>query len=122
MNNTRRKELYSAIDELESLLTLVQTRAVEFADNEDLCISVSGDTSSVADRIGALYDEEQDAYDNMPEGLQSSERGETMYDNVDVLDNCRSEIEDAASDIEDGNVMEAIELLESAISYANSVE
>lgn len=122
MNNTRRKELYSAIDELESLLNLVQARAVEFADNEDLCVSVSGDISSVADQIDTLYDEEQDAYDNLPEGLQLSERGETMCDNIDALDNCRSEIEDAASDIEDGNVMEAIGLLESAISYANSVE
>jgi len=28
--------------------------------------------------INNLWDEEQDAFDNLPEGLQSSERGEAM--------------------------------------------
>ena len=34
-----------------------------------------------------VRDEEQDAFDNMPEGLQSSERGCTMENNIEILDN-----------------------------------
>lgn len=32
-----------------------------------------------------LFDEEQDAYYNMPESLQYSERGETMSEGIEVL-------------------------------------
>ena len=32
-----------------------------------------------------LFDEEQSAYDNMPESLQDSERGEAMSEGLDVL-------------------------------------
>ena len=45
--------------------------------------------------IENVRDDEQDAYDNMPESLQYSERGERMSENVDALDNA------ADYDIED---------------------
>lgn len=55
--------------------------------------------------IENVRDDEQDAYDNMPESLQYSERGERMSENVDALDNA------AYYDIEDiiTNLNEIIE-------------
>lgn len=46
------------------------------------------------DELESIASEEQDAYDNLPEGIQCSERGNDMEDNI-------STIEDAASDLED---------------------
>ena len=48
-------------------------------------------------RIEALQEEEQEAYDAMPEGLQSSERGEQAYGAADALSNAAS----YANDIRD---------------------
>lgn len=77
MNAARRKEIERAIDLLY--------QAKEIIEN--------------------VRDDEQDAYDNMPESLQYSERGERMSENVDALDNA------ADNDIEDiiTNLNEIIE-------------
>lgn len=41
--------------------------------------------------VEEVMDEEQDSYDNLPENLQGSERGEAMYEAIDNLDSaCRS--------------------------------
>ena len=66
MNKPRRKEIQRAIDLL--------------CEAEGILASAEGD--------------EQEAYDNMPEGLQDSERGEKMSENIDVLIECQSELED----------------------------
>lgn len=47
------------------------------------------------EEIQALQEEEQDAYDNLPESLQSSERGEAMYEAADNLESAVSSIEEA---------------------------
>ena len=57
MNNARRKALNSIIERLEGLKENLQT----------------------------VLDEEQDAFDNLPEGLQMSERGETMEGAIDNM-------------------------------------
>lgn len=57
MNNARRKALNSIIERLEDLKGDLQT----------------------------VLDEEQDAFDNLPEGLQMSERGETMETAIDNM-------------------------------------
>ena len=44
--------------------------------------------------LSAAESDEQEAFDNMPEGLQDSERGEKMGENIDVLIDCQSELED----------------------------
>lgn len=51
----------------------------------------------------ALKDEEQEAFDNMPEGIQSSERGEAMETII-------------------YNMEEVLESLESAVDGMNSLE
>jgi len=47
-------------------------------------------------RVGQLDDllnEEQDAYDNLPESLQNAEKGEQMQECIDALDQAKSELE-----------------------------
>ena len=45
--------------------------------------------------IEEFHDAEQDKYDNMPEGLQGSERGERMYDGITNLEQAQAELESA---------------------------
>lgn len=74
MNNTRRKAIQSIMNKLEELM----------------------------EEIEAIKDEEQEAYDNLPESIQNSERGEAM-------DSAVYNLEDAAE-----NVQLVIDALESA--------
>ena len=76
MNNQRRKCLQNIVDALET-----QKQEIE-----------------------SLTEEEQEAFDNMPEGIQYSKRGETMGENI-------SELEDAASNLDDviNQILEIIE-------------
>ena len=47
------------------------------------------------EEITALQEEEQEAYDNLPESLQGSERGEAMYEAADNLASAVYSIEEA---------------------------
>jgi K+/H+ antiporter YhaU regulatory subunit KhtT len=44
--------------------------------------------------IESIRDEESDCYENLPEGIMYSERGEAMEQAVDNLDNAASSIEE----------------------------
>ena len=72
MNKQRRKELNDIIERLDGI---------------------------IAD-IEALRDEEQDYFDNMPENLQGSEKGEMAENAISEMDNAISSIEDAIGSIE----------------------
>lgn len=71
MNNARRKQLQIA------------TRMIE----EAQCI------------IDEVAEQEREAYDNMPEGLQASARAGAMLDNVAVLEDAAGYIENVLDDI-----------------------
>lgn len=71
MNNDRRKELKKIIKKFESLKETLQ----------DIKIDVDW-----------AYDEENDAYESMPEGLQNSSKGETIEENLTDLDWVRDDI------------------------------
>lgn len=60
--------------------------------------------SNLLTNVEAVLEEEQDAYDNMPEGLQQSERGQASEAALEALEEAQ------------GNVQEALDLLEEAIS------
>ncbi len=47
----------------------------------------------IIEQLDSLREEEQDAYDNLPESIQDSERGESMTDNVDNLEEAKSTLE-----------------------------
>jgi hypothetical protein len=53
------------------------------------------------DCLNDIRDEEQDAYDALPEGLQMSSRGAAMEDALDVLDGFEQSIIDIRNKIEE---------------------
>ena len=73
MNKARRKAIEEIIDQLGTLKEQIE------------CIS----------------EEEQEAYDNLPESIQYSERGEAMSEYVTDLDDAASSIDDVMSTLQD---------------------
>lgn len=53
------------------------------------------------DTLNDVRNEEEEAYDNMPEGLQLSERGDTMQEAIDLLDEAVTSLDDVISNLEE---------------------
>ncbi len=66
MNKQRRNRLQKVIDKLEEL----------------------------KEEVASICEEEQEAYDNMPEGLQEGDRGSQIYENISTLENQESNFDD----------------------------
>lgn len=49
--------------------------------------------SKLIEELSALRDEEQDAFDNLPENFQYGSQGETMQEGIDVMDEALSSLE-----------------------------
>lgn len=47
-----------------------------------------------------LRDEEEECYDNLPESLQDSERGERMQECIDFIDDLLNELDSAVGSME----------------------
>lgn len=73
MNKNRRKEIESIIEELENL----------------------------GSRIEAVKEEEDNAFDNMPESLQYSEKGELMEQNVEDLDEAFNSLSEVVEELQE---------------------
>lgn len=80
MNKQRRKELAEAIEKLEQAIAMLE---------------------QAKETVECVTEEEQEAYDNMPESLQCSERGEMTLDNVRTLEEITSNIESYIDEIQD---------------------
>ena len=50
--------------------------------------------------LAELLSEEQEAFDNMPEGLQMSEKGEAMEGGIQVLEDVHSALESIIGDLQ----------------------
>ena len=94
MNRIRRKDMSKALELLD------QAKVLELL-------------GQAKDIIEACRDEEQEAYDNLPEGIQSSDRGELMdgyiYEMEDAMESIESAMESIASAVDTltDNVIEA---------------
>jgi len=73
MNNDRRKKIAQLVVDLENL----------------------------RQGIESLRDEEQEYYDNMPEGLQAGSKGEAAESAVGALEYAMEDIESACSNLQD---------------------
>lgn len=62
---------------------------------------IQDDLRIISERIEELRDEESAAYENMPESLQESEKGETAMRAVDILEQAIGEVDDSISTLED---------------------
>ena len=76
MNVTRRKQLAKLVEQLESVMSDIDT----------------------------IREQEQEAYDNMPESIQESERGDRMSEIIDSIQYAYDNVSDAVY-----NINEAIE-------------
>ena len=51
--------------------------------------------------IESVCEEEQEAYDNLPESIQDSERGEAMSENIDSMESAASDLDDIISTLQE---------------------
>ena len=65
---------------------------------------LNGEIEMIIADLEELRDQEQEAFDNLPESLQYSEKGEKMEEVINYLDDAIVSIEDTIS-----NIQEAIE-------------
>lgn len=65
MNGIRRKSLRTILGQMDELSTVLET---------------------VKEALQDVLNEEQEAYDNLPEGLQESDRGQQMQEYIDALE------------------------------------
>lgn len=70
-------------------------------DRREQLMDVADLLSEAIDRLDEVRDEEQDAFDCLPEGLQYSARGENMQDAIDTMDEWGSAIDGIRARIED---------------------
>ena len=73
MNNSRRKRLAEIQERLQDIMSA----------------------------LDEIRNEEQEAYDNLPESIQYSERGDVMTDAIDNIDEAVSTLEDVDTYIDD---------------------
>lgn len=55
----------------------------------------------IKETIESLRDEEQDAFDNLPESLQGGERGEKMESAIDALDYAADDLQECLDHLSD---------------------
>ena len=97
MNNVRRKKIFKLKQELEQLKNNYSY------DNLSRCIEV----------LSVIRDEEEYAFDSMPEGLQYSSRGMDSESAIDSLNN-------AIEQLEEINQIEVY--IEEAIDYLDEID
>ena len=78
MNRVRRKSLKDVLGKMDELSAVLE---------------------NVKDAIQAVLVEEQEAYDNLPEGLQEAERGQQMQEYIEALEGVVDSLGDL--DVED---------------------
>ena len=77
MNKKRRQEISRIVTKIEEIVLNAKEKLEELQSD-----------------IESIRDEESDCYENLPEGIMYSERGEAMEQAVDNLDNAASSIEE----------------------------
>lgn len=78
MNRIRRKSLRTILGQMDELSTVLE---------------------AVKEALQDVLNEEQEAYDNLPEGLQESDRGQQMQEYIEALEGVVDSLGDL--DIED---------------------
>ncbi|MBM6866392.1 hypothetical protein H6A66_14625 [Bacteroides caecigallinarum] len=64
-------------------------------------MQLSEKLSEVRTSLESICEEEEDAFDNMPESLQESERGEQMQEYIETMEEAISNIEEIESNLEE---------------------
>lgn len=83
MNKTRRK--------------MIETIVTEVKNVSEMILESANKISQLKDRLEDVLSDEEEAYDNMPEGLQVSERGIASEEAIDVLNEACGNGEDVVN-------------------------
>ena len=110
MNNTRRRKIYKEVEMMRSIAVIAEGydekyngRVITEEEMEVIKEAFEEATEILSDTIDTIDDlemEERECFENMPETLQTSERGEAMELAADNLESGRYAIEDAQSNVE----------------------
>lgn len=110
MNNTRRRKIYKEVEMMRSIALIAEGydekyngRVITEEEMEVIKEAFEEATEILSDTIDTIDDlemEERECFENMPETLQTSERGEAMELAADNLESGRYAIEDAQSNVE----------------------
>jgi len=57
--------------------------------------------NEIKEGVESMIEEENEKYENMPENLQDSERGEKMYEGIENLESASSSLEEAIDSLND---------------------
>lgn len=57
--------------------------------------AIMNSLEELKEQIECVQSEEEEAYDNMPEGLKESERGDQMQEYISYLEDAASSVQDA---------------------------
>ena len=57
--------------------------------------------TEIKEGVESMIEEENEKYENMPENLQDSERGEKMYEGIENLESASSSLEEAIDSLND---------------------
>lgn len=100
MNKQRRKELSEVQDRVTRLGALISQA-------KDM-------RAEIVEELERLRDEEQEAFDALPEGLQQGERGQDMENAISELDSAIGELEGADLDFGGDEADAVIEQIDNA--------
>lgn len=104
MNAQGRKELNKAIAAIAAATTNVDQLLDALGRHEHLTSEqlevLSNRCDTARSFVEASLDEEQEKYDNMPESLQSGERGERLQEAIDALTAANEDLDEAISVLE----------------------
>jgi len=118
MNKARRKQLSDLSTETAAVVAVIE----ENEENRDWEVvrSTIGDLHTMCESI---RDDEQEYYDNMPEGLKNSDKGENAQSAISCLEEAAQKLEGAESACEDTpDAEDVIEHLNDAIEQIDEAQ
>lgn len=121
MNNFRRKDLKNINLEINTKIIKLLNNIFGDIDEKTKC-NVINNLKDVAEDLSFVEEEEQMAFDNMPEGLQYSFRGQEIEENINMLNEQCYEIEYIINSLEDNSIdakkaVEELKKVSNSISY-----
>lgn len=115
MNQQRRNALTNISGKLQILISELQQKD---AIPDILCDQAN--LTGLRDMIDNLKDDEEFAYDNMPESFQNGDRGDAAQQAISSMEDAISELDDVLANTEDDSVIDALESVVSNLKDAVS--
>ncbi len=118
MNKERRSRIAAACDELEALLGHVENAPTDAQAATAFWADADSKAADIVSTVESIRDDEQEAYDNMPESFQQGERGEASQAAIEALQSAADMLGSPLSDDKD----DAENTIQSAIDYLNEAQ